>query len=479
MPFQFRCYLHPAKPSFRLFRRQLSSLSFPENTNVIFLSGLLPEPNASAAGVRTKSLLKQLAQTDGVRAIHYGTGSKPKQESASQTTQREIEKTMGVQFHHVLPNNSEAMKAFLQQATTTSPNNNNIESVLVILDRFYAEEAYSFHIHQQLPNAAIVLDMQDMHSLRRHRQSMIQSIPEKEEADPLSDLPISKFPAANDSNLQRELASIYRSDLTLVCSPAERKILTNIYHVPQEKLCLASFFVDTVDSQPPLKPSFQGRKDFVFIGGFRHEPNIDAVRQMKRLWPHIRDGIQQKTADKPKFHVYGPFCPRSLRIECHDPEAGFLVRGFANEPVDQILSQHRALLAPLRFGAGIKGKIVDAWNAGTPVITTSIGSEGMDDEGLDFGGVIAESAEEFIHASINLYIDEKSWSQKQEMGRGLVANLYGIQNWTHVGSSLISTLCNVEQRRQSDFLRGVLWHQSLRSTEYFSRWIEHKERKDD
>jgi glycosyltransferase involved in cell wall biosynthesis len=136
-------------------------------------------------------------------------------------------------------------------------------------------------------------------------------------------------------------------------------------------------------------------------------------------------------------------------------------------------------VAPLRFGAGIKGKIVEAWNAGTPVITTSIGSEGMHDEDLDFGGVVAESAEEFIHAAINLYIDEKSWGQKQQIGRGLIENLYGMQNWTNVGSSLISTICDLEERRQLDFTRGVLWQQSLRSTEYFSRWIEQKERKDD
>ena len=357
--------------------------------------------------------------------------------------------------------------------------------MVVIFDRFYMEEAYSFFIHNQLPNAAIVLDMQDMHSLRWHRQSIIENRVAKkadedaDEDDPLANLPLS-FPLANDEKLNRELASICRSDLTLVCSPVEMEALRTLYRIPNEKLCLASFFLDQPTLSQVKTESFHHRRDYAFIGGFRHPPNVDAVRQIKRLWQDIRMELGDNTVN---FQVYGPFFPLALEEQYHKPSEGFQVHGFA-ESVDDVLSKCRVMLAPLRFGAGIKGKIIDSWLADTPVVTTPVGCEGMhlptspDAMVPDhWGGRVVNNSQDFVKAAVSLYKEEHTWEQARLKGRDIISDLYSPHHWNTVLAKLIDVCQNLETRRHADFTRSLLWHQTARSTEYFSKWIEMKNQK--
>ena len=473
--------------SFRREHPRNDTLGFSQPTTVLFLAGLFPEPNASAAGVRTQFLVKQLAQTPGVESIHYGTGAKPTPNDSHSSQQ--LLKSLGVQFHHVPANDSDQMGAFLNKCGALDPK----KSILVIIDRFYAEEAYSFHILNQCPHAAIVLDMQDMHSLRWHRQSIIEARdlkhsesgndPLQQMNDPLSNLPTGKdnYPSAQDTRLQRELASIHRTDLTLVCSPTEMGALHSTFQISKDKLALASFFIDTLPDTSETLP-FDQRKDFVFIGGFRHDPNVDAVRQMHRLWPQIREALGNDNEEEAHFHVYGPFCPRPLREACHNPSEGFHIHGLTNKSVEEILGDKKVVLAPLRFGAGIKGKIVEAWTVGTPVVTSSIGSEGMGDNRStdgevgpnEWGGFVASSSQEFVECAVSLYQDEDIWKHKSQKGNGILSNLYGIHQWESVVARLADVCHNLEERRQHDFMRGILWQQTTRSTEYFSKWIEAK-----
>jgi glycosyltransferase involved in cell wall biosynthesis len=445
--------------------RPFSTNRFPADTSVLFLSNLHPEPNASAAGVRTAFLLEKLATSAGITSVHYACGSSASKATADTNT---ILERMGVHFHVLPPNRSDLAKGFFQKFATTT-------NMLVILDRFYAEEMYSFHIHKHCPQAVTVLDMQDMHSLRHARQHVIQTR-DKLQAQSLDHLPLTERPSIDDSRLLRELASIYRSDLTIACSPAEMDLLRDHYQVPPEKLHVAPLFGSSNSSSAAkmsLVPNNSSkRRDFVFVGGFRHDPNVDAVRQLKRLWPLIRAKLQDSNVC---VHIYGAYCPNQLQQQLHDPEQGFLVHGY-HPSLSDILIYKRVMLAPLRFGAGIKGKIVDAWRHGLPVVTTPIGSEGMLLDGDDWGGRVAMNDDDFVNAAIDLYQNTDHWNMAQKQATVLLSQLYDdASQWDELAIRLLQALENRQERRSKDFTRAILWLQSSRSTEFFSKYIEYKE----
>jgi glycosyltransferase involved in cell wall biosynthesis len=470
-------------PSFAAARRSSSfSTKFPADTSVLFLSNLLPEPNASAAGVRTSFLLQKLAECDGITSVHYATAASPK-ETDTETANDKLLKALGVQFHLLPPNRSTLMKNLLDAIPRT-------ENMLVIFDRFYAEEMYSFHLHEHCPHAVLVLDMQDMHSLRHARQAAIKASDRLGPAS-LENLPIDVRPSISDKRLLRELAAIHRSDLTIACSPAEMDMLHLHYQIPTSKLCVAPLFGDSTLPVASKVPSPNGnseevnRHDFVFVGGFRHDPNVDAVHQLKRLWPRIRAALVDVNDDpcvSIRLHIYGAYCPDQLKQRYHNPKEGFFMHGY-HESLRDILADKKVMLAPLRFGAGLKGKIVDAWKYGVPVVTTTIGGEGMhvkgDNEGDtpsdEWGGKVALSDDDFVKSAVDLYRNPDSWTTAQQHASSILSKLYGDGIWEELSSRLCQALEQREGNRATDFSRAILWHQSCRSTEFFSKYIEYKE----
>lgn len=166
-------------------------------------------------------------------------------------------------------------------------------------------------------------------------------------------------------------------------------------------------------------------------------------------------------------------------LSLHDDNSGFLVHGHIDD-LESDLRRRRVLLAPLRFGAGIKGKIVDAWQNGCPVISTPIGAEGMIDNNAampdEWGGKIASNPEEFVQAALNMYTQSAVWEQCQESGTSLLNKLFNKEhNLKLVESAVRNSIAELEERRASDLVGAMLWHQGNRSTKYFSKWIELKE----
>ena len=431
-------------------RRMLSA--FPIGTEALIMANLAPEPEASAAGVRTSYIIRQLVQSSKI-PVHFAAPQAPAPTDVA----------LPSCYHRLPVNDTERANQVI------GPILRRCQHLLVIFDRFYAEEMHSHRFHSTFDGGAtapttFVLDMQDFHALRYARKKRGPAA----------------LPAADDPRLQRELASIYRCDLTLVCSPYEIQLLTETYGVPKNKLCLAPLFGDW--ESPKGEPasgdanrSFQERQDFVFIGGFRHAPNVDAVRRLHdHLWPLIR---QHPQLNHTNLHVYGAYCPPQLQQELHQPHQGFLVHGFA-PCVQSLLRDKRVMLSPLSFGAGIKGKHVDAWKVGLPVVTTPIGSEGMlgdDDDDGSFGGVVATNDAAFVRAAHKLYTDQQAWEDSTvPMPRLLQALCNG---WSDVESKLANVMLTLPERRKQDYMRSILWQQSLRSTEYFSKFIELKEQK--
>ena len=156
---------------------------------------------------------------------------------------------------------------------------------------------------------------------------------------------------------------------------------------------------------------------------------------------------------------------------------GFIVKGWA-EDANTIMSNGKICLAPLRFGAGIKGKLAEAMLNGTPSITTSIGAEGMLDEDLDWNGFILNDPKEFAKATVRLYSNEILWKQCQQNGIAIINSRF---NQIKFEEKLITTiekiLSTLSIHRKKNFIGNMLNFHTLRSTEYMSRWIEEKNNK--
>jgi len=276
-------------------------------------------------------------------------------------------------------------------------------------------------------------------------------------------------PGVESEMLRRELASIYRSDLSLLCSTAEIEMLENDYDIPPYKAGLASFWYPPPPERECM-PGFPNRAHFCTIGTYRHPPNADAVRWLaEEIWPRLKAELPEA-----EMHCYGSYLDKGTS-RLSQPEHGFHVRG----PMAELsaLQGYRVLLAPLRFGAGIKGKVLDAWMNGLPVVTTPVGSEGLDaDDGAPWGGAGgATTADEVVAHAVELYRNAELWGEAQEAGYETMGRFFdGERNAGALNSLLAGAWEAREATRSKDLVGALLWHHTARSTEFFSRWIELK-----
>ena len=268
---------------------------------------------------------------------------------------------------------------------------------------------------------------------------------------------------------KRELASIYRCDLSLIISEAEMQLLQEFFKVPDAQLLYLPFMVApiTLEEQQAWKP-FETRKHFVTIGNFRHEPNWLSVRYLKtEIWPLIR-----KQLPDAEMRVYGSY-PAEKHTQLHNHKEHFYVLGRA-ESAHEVIEEARVLLAPLLTGAGLKGKLLDAMQCGTPAVTTSVGAEGMHGK-LDFNGSVVDDPEAFAEAAITLYKNKNKFTEAQINGVRIVNERFSKEAWNSVFKRRLSDLqVNLETHRISNFTGAMLWHQSLQASKFMSKWIEEK-----
>ena len=416
---------------------------------VLFLLLVWPEPDSSAAGTRTRQLIETLL-LEG----HEVCASSPCRENPY----RELLEERGCKTVSHQPNDS----SFDTFIASYSPD-------VVIFDRFIAEEQFSWRVRQECPTALRVLDTVDLHSLRKIREAKVrggESALELKQTDLLT------------KDALRELASIYRSDLTLLVSEAEREILQKSYMVPASLLAHCGIGYTPLSSPPP----FESRRHFVTIGNFNHPPNYDSVLTLRNtLWPLIKTSLSDSVRslsdsgeNGAELHVYGSYASEKV-LQLDDPKGGFRIMGRA-EDAQKTLSQYRVNLAPLRFGAGVKGKIADGWAAGTPCVTTAIGAEGMGTLS-DFGGVVTDEWNEFAEKAARLYSEAGEWEAAQRRGREMLQRFFNPEKmkkeFTHVIGELVE---GGHARRSKNLVGAMLWREQLRSTEFFSRWIESKNR---
>jgi glycosyltransferase involved in cell wall biosynthesis len=230
--------------------------------------------------------------------------------------------------------------------------------------------------------------------------------------------------------------------------------------------------LEAIDASTIQKlPSFEERNNFVFIGNFLHEPNRNAVQYLKEtIWPLIRKQLPETV-----LQIYGAY-PSQKVLQLHQPKQGFHIMGRAND-AQEVVKNARVVLAPLRIGAGIKGKLIEAMQCGTPSVTTTIGSESMCGD-LPWNGFITNDAQVFADKAVQLYQDKLLWQKSQENGFEIIEkrylkSLFADDFMEHI----LKIQTHLKQHRLDNFMGTLLQHHTLTSTKYMSRWIEEKNRR--
>ena len=406
---------------------------------LLIIGFVWPEPNSSGAGTRMLQLIEVFLKQDW--KITFASAASDSEFMFDVTS-------LGVEKVAIAINDS-GFDDFVKALNPT----------IVLFDRFMVEEQFGWRVAEHCPNALRVLDTIDLHSLRLARQKAAKERVEFHLDDLYSD------------NAKREIASILRCDISLLISEVEMELLQKHYKVDRSLLYYLPFLVDAID-QDTMQSwfPFKDRKDFIFIGNFLHEPNWNAVQYLKEsIWPLIRKELREAS-----MQIYGAY-PSQKVLQLHNPKERFLVLGRAKSAFD-VVSKARVVLAPLRFGAGAKGKLIEAMQCGTPSVTTTIGAESMNGD-LAWSGTIADDPAVIAKAAEELYQDQISWKQAQQNGVVIVNERYEKSLFE---SDFISRILSIQKslapHRNANFMGAILLHHTTASTKYMSRWIEAKNR---
>lgn len=416
----------------------------------VLLFGLVwPEPTSSAAGVRTVSLLRVLS-TIANEVIVW---------SPCQNNDFKLAlEAEGFKTKKINPNDS-----------VIEEDLKNLMPDLVIFDRFVMEEMFGWRVKECCPSSLLVLDTIDLHFLRKNREKIYKDNKEEvlQNFDYVKELEFKKF---FTDETYREIASILRCDLTLLVSKYEYELLIKNFSIIADKLIYYPLTVK-IDSSIIR---FEEKSGFCTIGNFNHSPNKESVLLLRDIfWPKIREELISKHfISYPRLDIYGSYSTDNIN-SLNSPEIGFNICGWASESI-LTLQKYRVNLAPLMFGAGIKGKILDSWSAGTPVITTPIGAEGMTANGK-FGGIISSSCEEFINHAISLYTNKNLFDESIKSASEIIELKFSpiVCNNMFI-SSIKRALTDIISFREKCFLSKMLNYHQFRSTEFMARWIEEK-----
>ena len=402
--------------------------------NLVIIGKVFPEPNSTAAGSRMIQLM-DLFLTQNYQITFLSTASIS--ENSFDLSSKNI------QFQNILLNDDSFDELII-----------NLNPEIVIFDRFTTEEQFGWRVTEQVPNAIKILDTEDLHFLRNAREKAFKQNKILENSDLINDI------------FKRELASILRCDLSLIISEFEMNLLIEKFKIDENILFYLPLFAEVKKSKTP----FSERKNFISIGNFLHEPNWHTVLQLKKLWKDIKNQLPEA-----EIHIYGAYASEKV-FQLHNEKEGFIIKGRA-ENVEYVFNQAKVLLAPIPFGAGIKGKLLESMQFGLPNITSTVGAEAMQGN-FDWNGFITDNETEFVEKAVLLYQDENFWQISQENGFNIIENRFKKElfepNFIHKIQEISE---NLESYRNQNFLGQILQHHTLQSTKYLSKWIEEKNKK--
>ncbi|MFC7358171.1 glycosyltransferase [Jejudonia soesokkakensis] len=332
-----------------------------------------------------------------------------------------------------------------------------LEPTIVLFDRYITEEQFGWRVAQMCPEALRILDTEDLHFLRKARQEAVKN-----------NIPVTKAYLFTET-AKREIASILRCDLSLIISEVEMQLLKETFKISEAFLLYLPFLIEPLAASEKLTlPTFDERHHFVTIGNMFHAPNVDSVLQLKKeIWPQIK-----KRLPKAELHVYGTYASQQI-IQLHSKKEGFLIKGWAPS-VREVMTHARVCVAPIRFGAGLKGKLIDAMQFGTPFVTTQMGAEGIftSESTLAY---TEDNNEKFVDTAVTLYSNKKDWLVGQRLGFATIESRFRKKSFEPILMERIKhLLTKLSSHRNQNFIGQVLQHHTLQSSKYLSKWIEEK-----
>ncbi len=400
----------------------------------------IPEPNSTAAGSRMLQLMDLFAAFGF--EIHFAC-STPQTEFSIDLNQ------IRVNSYNIQLNDNSAKRLL-----------NELRPQLVLFDRFITEEQFGWMVDEVCPDALKILDTEDLHFLRENREQLVKHPETKIDELTFTD------------KAKREIGAIYRCDLSLMISKAEIEILSGHFQIPESILVYLPFLLNLKAFAEIELTSYQQRQHFMSIGNFKHAPNLDMVKHLyQNIWPKIKQDLPDA-----EWHIYGAYLPQQIK-EMHHSKKGIIVKGRAQKAINTIRN-YKVMLAPLRFGAGLKGKCIDSMQAGTPSVTTSIGAEGIA-KSIEWPGSVKDDTNAFIKAASELYSNEKLWLSQQNQGFKLLKRHFDVELYKSDFKEVIEqTLTHLHQFRQNNRVGALLKHHLHRSTKFMSLWIEEKNKRD-
>ena len=399
--------------------------------HLVIIGTVFPEPNSTAAGKRMLQLI-DLFQQEKFKVSFLSAASFSE---------------------HSFDLNSKEIEAYTIKLNDSSFENliAELNPDIVIFDRFASEEQFGWKVSEICPNAVKILDTEDLHFLRKARETAFKQNRKLDDQDLLNDV------------FKREIASILRCDLSLIISEFEMDLLTEKFKIDKQILYYLPLFAEV----KPSLFSFSERKNFISIGNFLHEPNWQTVLKLKKLWPKIKSKLPEA-----ELHIYGAYATHKA-LQLHNEREGFLIKGRV-ENVEKVFSESKVLLAPIPFGAGIKGKLLESMQYGLPNVTSTIGAEGMNGN-LPWNGFVCDDENEFVEKSVSLYQKDSDWLQLQKKGFEIIEKRFKKEDFLPQFSERLDEMSNnLEKHRNANFLGQILQHHSLQSTKYLGKWIEEK-----
>jgi GT2 family glycosyltransferase/glycosyltransferase involved in cell wall biosynthesis len=272
-------------------------------------------------------------------------------------------------------------------------------------------------VRKYCPTAKVLFHTVDLHYLRMSREADLLSDPAKQEA-------VCEMK-------RKELAAIQAVDASIVHSTAELELLH--LELQGQKIHVFPLILDVVGTNK----SFDERRDIVFVGGYQHTPNVDAVQYFTaEIMPRLRERLPGV-----RFYVVGSKPPAEVLALAGED---VIISGFV-EDLNSLLNNMRLSVAPLRYGAGIKGKIGTAMAVGLPTVATPIAAEGMsltDGENI----LVADGADDFAKAVIRLYEEEILWASISESSIRFADSTWGAEAAWKILANILGEM-DIDTRR--------------------------------